>query len=93
MGRKKMGMGEKLRKRRERLSGSKEKAKSRILAHKEKKIKKVEHETSEQLKNLEKRHQGYLHGVKHLSAEHKAKISRNLKGRMGKHKTINSITI
>ena len=46
MGRKKMGMGEKLRKRRERLSGSKEKAKTRILAHKEKKIKKIENEVS-----------------------------------------------
>ena len=88
-----MGMGEKLRRRRERLGGSKEKAKTRILAYKEMKINKIENEVSEQLKSLEKRHQGYLHSVKHLSTEHKAKISKNLKGRMGKHKTINSLTI
>ena len=88
-----MGLGEKLRRRRERLGGSKEKAKAHILSHRDKKIKKVEHDVAEQLKKLEHRHQSYLHGVKHLSKEHKAKISKNLKGRMGKHKNINSVTI
>ena len=94
MGRKKMGMGEKLRRRRGRLEGSKEKAEARILANRHKKIKKVEDDVAEQLRKLEHRHTGYIRGVKHLSAEHKTKISKNLKGRMGKHKTIkNTITI
>jgi len=93
MGRKKMGMGEKLRRRRGRLEGSKEKAEARILANRHKKIKKVEDDVAEQLRKLGDRHKGYLRGVKHLSAEHKTKISKNLKGRMGKNKTINSVTI
>ena len=48
------------------LGGSKEKAKARILSHRDKKIKMVEHEVAEQLKKLEHCHQGYLYGVKHL---------------------------
>ena len=89
-----MGMCEKLRRRRNRLEGSKEKAEARILANRHKKIKKVEDDVAEQLRKLEHRHTGYIRGVKHLSAEHKTKISKNLKGRMGKHKTIkNTITI
>ena len=82
-----MGLGKKLRRRREQLGGSKAKAKARILSHRDKKIKKVEHNIAEQLRKLEQCHQGYLHGVKHLSTEHKSKISKNLKGHMGKHKT------
>ena len=54
----------------------------------------MEDDVAEQLRKLEHQHTGYIHGVKHLSAEHKTKISKNLKGRMGKHKTIkNTITI
>ena len=66
---------------------------ARILANKHKKIKKVEDDVAEQLRKLGDRHKGYLRGVKHLSADHKTKISKNLKGRMGKNKTINSVTI
>ena len=86
-----MGMGDKLRRRRGRLEGSKEKAEARILANRHKKIKKVEDDVAEQLRKLEHRHIGYIRGVKRLSAEHKTKISKNLKGCMGKHKTIKNM--